>query len=112
MADAYKDLMEHLEEGEKVEAIVFGSWGWDGYKEPEGKPVPKETQCKILTIDDARPMMWGWSFYGGFGSPTCYAVHVWTDRRVIWVNDYDGATRLVSVPRNPTDREPEMSGGS
>lgn len=109
--DAYKDLLDFLEEGENIECIVFGPWGWDGYGEPDDAPVPKDAQGRMMTADEARPMMEGWSFNGGYGAPDCYAVYVWTDKRVIWVTQYDGATGLDSAPRNPSDTIPDMPGG-
>jgi len=42
MKNAYDDLIDELQEGEQVEAIVFGDWGWDGFDEPKPKPVPKK----------------------------------------------------------------------
>ena len=55
--------------------------------------------------------MQGWSFNGGYGSPACYAVRVWTNLRVFWVTQYDGATCLDSARRNPSDEMPDMPGG-
>jgi hypothetical protein len=33
----------------------------------------------------------------------CHNGFVWTPTRVISVHEYDGATWLISVPRNPTN---------
>jgi hypothetical protein len=109
--NALKDLTKFLEDGEVVEALVFGTWGWDNYNAPAPNPVPKERQGQLLTLDEASPMMEGWSFYGGFGSPSCPAVYIWTNQRVIWVTQYDGSTRLSSAPRNPMACDPQMPGG-
>jgi hypothetical protein len=107
---AYDELVSFLEEGEAVEAIVFGEFGWGGgYGEPAPQPVPKDKQGIIMSLEEARPMMQSWSFRGGFGAPDCYAVYAWTSSRVIWVHEYDGATRLSSAPRSPTICKPEMS---
>ena len=108
--NAYNDLLEYLQEGETIEAIVFGEWGWGGYNE-EATAVPQEKQGILLTPEEAKPMMKGWSFHGGFGSPKCYAVNVWTNKRVCWVTQYDGSTWLDSAPRNPTAHIPDMPGG-
>ena len=108
--NAYEDLLEHLHEGETIEAIVFGEWGWGSYGE-ESVVVPKDKQGVLLTPEEAKPMMAGWSFNGGYGSPECYAVNVWTNKRVIWVTQYDGSTCLDSAPRNPIAHIPDMPGG-
>lgn len=109
--DAYPELMMFLNEGETVEAIVFGEWGWGGYSEPEPPFVPKEMQGKVLALADTRPLMAGWTFYCGYGAPECYAVNIWTNQRVIWVTQYDGSTTLNSAPRHPTALVPDMPGG-
>jgi len=111
MSNAYKELLEELNDGEVVESIVFGEWGWGGYGEPENKPVPMEKQGVALTIEEARPMMQAWAFYGGYGSPDCYAVNIWTNQRIIWITQYDGSTSLDSAPRNPVSGKPSMPGG-
>lgn len=110
--NAYKDLLEFIgTKDEKIEGIIFGKWGWGGYNEPKPTFVPLKKRNILLTIDEAKPMMEGWSFYGGYGAPECYAVYVWTDKRVIWVTEYDGSTTLDSAPRNPQNVIPYMPGG-
>ncbi len=105
--DAFADLQAALENGEKVEALVFGEWG--GYR--YDGPIPKNKIGKVLTLRQARPLMRGWSFDGGFGCAHTYPVHIWTDRRVLFVHEYDGSSCLHAVPRFPTsDALPEMSG--
>ena len=120
--NAFDELTKELHEGESIEAIVFGAWGWGrvpkqneswqpAYDEPEPPPVPFDRRGKLLTADEAKPLMVGWSFFGGFGSPRCYAVHVWTNQRVLWVTQYDGSTDLNSMPRHPAAVIPDMPGG-
>lgn len=112
MKTAYKELMSNLEDGEQVEAIVFGEYGWGGFGEDEiSDPIPKDKRGKLFTLEEARPLMQSWSFYGGYGSPDCYATYIWTNKRIIWVTQYDGITKLDSAPRNPIDCIPDMPGG-
>ena len=122
MSNAINDLHEYLNEGETVECIVFGAWGWGdapneggswepGYDEPEPPPVPFELRGKTLKPQDAYPYMLNWCFRGGFGAPECYATYIWTNERTIWVTQYDGATRLNSAPRHPQCVIPDMPGG-
>ena len=108
--DAYLDLIEYLAEGETVEAIVFGEYGWGGFMEDDVH-IPKEKQGIVMTLDKAEPMMRGWTYDGGYGSPQCYATYVWTNKRVIWVTQYDGSTTLDSAPRHPIACIPDMPGG-
>lgn len=110
--DAYIDLKAELRINEEVEGVVFGQYGWSGYGEDDCvNPIPKDKIGVLLTLEEARPLMQGWSFNGGFGSPECYATYVWTNQRVIWVTQYDGSTNLDSAPRHPMDCVPEMPGG-
>jgi len=126
----WEQLQAFLNEGEEIEAVVFGPFGWGdapdegeewelGWREPEspltkGPIVPFNERGKILSPPHlARFYMstTSWTFKSGYGSPNCYAVYVWTNQRVIWVTQYDGSTRLCGVPRNPQDIMPEMPGG-
>ena len=123
MTNAYNDLINMLDQDEQVEAIVFGAWGWASAprssdeewepdsSEPEPPPVPFKLRGKTMTLEEARPYMQGWSFIGGFGAPDCYATYIWTNQRIIWVTQYDGATGLDSAPRYPHDCIPDMPGG-
>ena len=114
---AWDELAEYLEKGETIEAIVFGEWGWGhgignlGYGEPDPPSVPWELRGKVLTSEEARPLMQSWNFHGGYGAPDCYAANIWTNRRVIWVTQYDGSTSLDSAARNPSATLPNMPGG-
>ena len=109
--NAHEELTEYLEDGEVIQGIVFGAFGWDGFGEPQPPLVPSNKRGVVLSFEEAKPYMVGWSFYGGFGHPKCYACYIWTDKRVIWVTQYDGATNLDSAPRNPINIVPDMSGG-
>lgn len=108
--NAYKDLIDYLEEGEVVDGIVFGEYGWGGHRE-DTKFVPKDKQGVLLTLAQAEPMMDGWTYDGGYGAPECYATYVWTNKSVIWVTQYDGSTTLNSAPRHPVSCIPDMPGG-
>jgi len=66
---------------------------------------------KILSLDEAKPLMSGWAFYGGYGVPECYATYIWTNKRVIWISEYDGSTGFHSTQRNPITCIPSISGG-
>lgn len=110
--------------GAGIEGIVFGAWGWgslplmvdqDGAVEYEydeiAKPIPVDFRGRVLTWEEAEPFLKNWSCYGGYGSPDCYAITVWTAHLVMFIVQYDGSTRICSVPRNPIDHIPYMPGG-
>jgi hypothetical protein len=119
---AEQDLLDELQSDEVIEGIVFGAWGWgyapeddqqwqwEEYSEPFPPPVPFEKRGIVLTWEEARPYMQSWRFNGGYGSPECYAVRVWTNRRVYWITQYDGATGFSCAPRSPENHIPNMPG--
>ena len=110
MKNAYEELLSELQEGEVVEAVVFGEY--EGYEEDvKFSLVPIDRRNKVLSFGEAKQYMKGWSFKNGFGEPNCYAVYIWTNYRVFWVTQYDGSTELNSMPRNPIDCVPGMPGG-
>jgi hypothetical protein len=119
---AYTELVGSMQEGEAVQAIVFGVFGdaeppaegedWTlAPGEPSPPPVPLDQRGRLLTLTQAEPFMQSWSFYGGYGGPRCYAVYVWTNRRVIWVQQYAGETWLSDAPRDPVACVPVIHGG-
>jgi hypothetical protein len=109
--NAYEELLKFIQDDEVVEGIVFGEWGWGGYREPDNPPVPKDKMGVLLTLEQAKPMMMDWCFDGGYGAPDCYATYIWTNKHVIWVTQYDGSTTLDFAPRHPTNVMPSMPGG-
>ncbi len=131
--NAYEELLAELKDGEVIEGIVFGGWGdWDNhwnfnwdenyrdnikgkwqrqYHEPDPPPVPFDKRLVVLSEEQARPYMMGWTFTHGLGVRQSYAAYIWTNQRLIWVSAYDGSTLLDSAPRNPIDCIPVMSGG-
>lgn len=111
MSDAYQQLTEALVKGEVIEGICFGEWGWSGYREPKPSIIPRDKQGIVLSKEEAKPLMKGWSLYSDFGAPMAYAMYVWTNKQVVWITQYDGSTALSSMPRNPTDCEVKMPGG-
>ncbi|CAK9036191.1 Uncharacterized protein SCF082_LOCUS21633 [Durusdinium trenchii] len=107
-----KDLLSFLEPHERVDAVVFGDWGWGNDGEiAEALRVPEERRKTVLTPYEASCYMEGWSYLGGYGAPECYASYVYTDRRVIFVSQYDGLTQLEGIPLRPMPCTPTMPGG-
>lgn len=102
-----KRYWSFLGEGEEVEAVCFGEFGWNGYAEPIPQPIQEEHRGKLLTWEAARPLMRSWQFSGGFGAPETYNTYIWTNRRVLFVHEYDGATHLDALPRHPIPTMPE-----
>ena len=108
----YKQLLEELEKDEKVEAIIFGKWGWDGYDEPEPHPLNHKLIGKVLTLEKAKPILEKVDLYCGYGAPKTYAMRVFTNKRILWITQYDGSTSIDSTIINPFEGYvPDMPGG-
>lgn len=121
---AYAELQEAAGGAENIEGIVFGAWGWgslpltkdeDGNDEYEwnepAEYIPADFRGRVLTWEEAEPFLKNWSCYGGYGSPDCYAITMWTTNHVVFITQYDGSTRINEVPRHPIDHTPHMPGG-
>ena len=109
-----KTLAEEIEEkagGEEILGAVIGEMGWGEDYNSEDVPKYKEQpKNKLIPWNKARPLL-NYEWYQSYGAPTCNAIYVWTESWVILVDQYDGATSVIRIPRNPIDCEPIMPGG-
>lgn len=106
MTTFWQDILAATKD-EQIEAVVIGEMGWDGYHE-EGKEVSRKGE--ILSATEAHERL-SYEYDRGYGAPDCHSVYVWTEKRVVFVSQYDGSTGLCSLPRNPTAEMPGMPGG-
>jgi hypothetical protein len=105
MANFKDDLLE-VAAGEAIEAIVLGGGGWGQQLKAWGDyPVGS-----VMTWAEALPYV-DREYDNGYGSPKCPSTYAWTESRVLFVVQYDGATDVHSLPRNPVDVKPDMPGG-
>ena len=51
-----------------------------------------------------------YEYDSGFGGADCHAVFAWGEKFVYFVHEYDGATNVQFVPRNPVDCIPGWGG--
>lgn len=95
---------------EPIEAVVIGAEGgteWDDDEE-RNRGVPADRKFVVITADEAE--LWlSYNYDTGYGGADCHAVYVWTATKVIFVAEYDGSTRVTSLPRNPTPCHPGMA---
>ena len=108
MSNFKEDILEEAG-NEVIESIVIGDMGRNDYND-DGKPNYKDVNGKVLSWSDASPIL-DYEYDRGFGAPDCQAITAWTKSKVIFVYQYDGATGVVSVPRNPIEHNPNMPGG-
>lgn len=137
--DAYDDLRDYLryksEKGSEptfsphIEAIVFGNRMDSGPSRKMAshdrghRPytcrhsrwgtsigVPNDLKGVILSEEQARPHMKGWTYLSDYGAgEKCFATLVWTPSHVIWAVQNDERTTLRSAPRNPCHTRPATS---
>ena len=109
--DTFADYIKAVVE-EPIEAMVIGKYGgdWPHIYSHNLITIPEEKLGVILSGDEALSLLVQ-PYEGGYGSPDCHAVYIWTKTRVYWVTQYDGSTSLDSAPRNPEPVMPIMPGG-
>ena len=95
---------------EKITGCVIGNMGWGDYGSESIPNYDKIPKGKLLSWEEARPHL-DYNYDAGYGAPGCNCIHAWTKSKVIAVGQYDGATWIYSIPRNPTDIMPSMEGG-
>lgn len=95
----FADEIERAAGGEPIIAAVIGHYGHEDSDGPHD-PMPWIDARELLDYD----------WRGGFGDLDCHAVYVWTDSRVIFVDEYDTSTSLAWVPRHPQRCDPSMNG--
>ncbi len=52
--------------------------------------------------------MLDYEFNAGFGSPECHPIYAWTQRKVLFILEWDGSTGVLAAPRNPTLVNPTL----
>ena len=82
---------------EHIEAIAVGpcrgySWSDETDHALGPNPVSWEAAFPVLNYD----------YDDGFGGQDCHDFWAWTPTRVLFVHEYDGATRIASAPRHPS----------
>lgn len=94
---------------EPIEAIVIGDMGWTEYNE-ENKSDVSHVRYKLISWPQARPLL-EYEYDSDYGAPDCHAITIWTANYIVFVSQYDGATAIERLPRNPIQHTPIMSGG-
>lgn len=105
MANIRKWLEEACAEtGESIEGIVVGQH--DGTR--SDTPVNADENV-LLPVDVALAKL-DVEYDNGYGGADCFPIYAWTKTRVYFIGEYDGATGLDWIPRNPINIAPQFSG--
>ena len=106
----FKDDILEAAAGELIVGAVIGVMDWGDYHSDKVPQYELQPKNKLLSWEEALPLL-DYEYNTSYGAPECNAVYVWTENNVIFVSQYDGATSLHAIPRNPKDAAPEMPGG-
>jgi hypothetical protein len=87
---------------EDVDGIVVA-----GDRVGHGEWHREDQMFPIQTWDEVAPTF-DYDYDNGFGGADCHFFYLWTTTRIIYVDEYDGSTRIASMPRNPTPCSPEV----
>jgi hypothetical protein len=104
-----RETLEAYEEqyGEPIEAMVVGKH--DDRKYDDKEPLADENV--ILSREDGLRKV-DQRYDSGYGGADCFPLYAWTKSRIFFVHEYDGATNINYVPRNPVAIEPDFGGQS
>lgn len=104
------DWIKTYSDGEEVEAIVIGEMGWGNYNSKNNPHYSEIPIGKVLSFKEAKKYL-DYEFDCGYGAPNCNAIYAYTKTWVMAISQYDGATGMFRIPRNPQEIVPEMPGG-
>jgi hypothetical protein len=92
--------------GEEIEVIVIPECEGD-LKNPAWHWFGKGMGSVLMDREEAISSLKGRSFRGGFGIESAPPMTAWSKNFVVYVHEYDGATGLMKLPRNPVNYVPE-----
>jgi hypothetical protein len=91
--------------GERIEAIVVGRH-YD--RDITGPTLSDENVVLSREVGLAKLDQ---EYDNSFGGADCFPMYAWTPSKIYLIGEYDGATGLSWVPRNPMAVEPQFGGG-
>lgn len=90
--------------GEPLEAITVGK-----HYDRQFEDVSLPDENIILSPADGLKKL-DIEYDSGFGGADCFPMYAWTASRVFFIAEYDGATHVAWIPRNPQAIEPQFDG--
>lgn len=104
-------LAEEIEAKAEIESIlkiVIGPFGWHD-EDPSDRIVPTNRKNIPISWEEAKPLL-GYDYDRGYGGQDCHSIFAWTKNYILFVHEYDGATSINRIPRNPIKCIPEADG--
>lgn len=108
MSNFLKDIQRTIRQDcdcEPIESVVIAD-RMDYYNDEDSRAVPKEFIGKPFCFGDVRDYF-DYEYDTGFGGADCNAIYLYTKSFIVFVSEYDGATSVSSIPRNPIECDPD-----
>jgi len=101
------NLKKTFEEAAKEtgDTLISAVVGWHDNDEKYGEYTK---QFPVESWEEASKKL-DYEYYAGFGGADCHAVIAWGQHFVYFVHEYDGATQIQRVPRNPEPCAPSWA---
>ena len=104
------NLLKWIEDEIKNEPVIGVVLADAKHSDLNTRKYNRQPKNKLITWEEAIPWI-DYEFFPGYGIPGCHALYVWTETKVICIDQYDGSVQIFVVPRNPIDCTPTMPGG-
>ena len=100
----YNNFLQDIEAVVKGEQVTAVAWLADRGENYYGYSRPKY-HCS--TDWEAVKFLFDYEYNTGYGGVDCHAILIWTVSRIIFVQEYDGATDVQSLPLSFINMKPD-----
>lgn len=95
------DILEVSDNEEITEIVITSKISDYGSPDPRDLPI-------IPFIDKVVPfkqlsLLLNYEYDDDYGGQDCHNFYAWTRTKILSIHEYDGSTRVISVPRNPNN---------
>lgn len=108
MANFKQDILSALTANKETERDVVAvritgelDTLWNEEEDPRNAKAAAH-KGRLINWQDAAIAL-DYEYDAGYGSMDCHDVYVWTANYIYYVHEYDGATWVESIDRNPTE---------
>lgn len=108
MSNFLKDIEKTIREYcdcEPIESVVIAA-RYSYHDDDDDRTVPKEFIGKPVCFGDVRDYL-DYEYDTGYGGADCNPIYLYTRNFIVFVSEYDGATNINCIPRNPIECEPD-----
>jgi hypothetical protein len=100
MANFKQDILAVIKE-DPIQAVVISAFR-EGWGESKTRFIPGNNLAgQIIQLPEALEAL-DYEYESGFGCQDCHSIYLYSADWVYYIHEYDGATGIVYLPRNPT----------